>query len=218
MISTSLNFPATPYPTAGVLTALTRTDTGASVLSDGSLTGIGAAWTLTIAEPAPSLTYNYTVLFTFGSSGTAPASGTIVGTSTEGVIPTLTYDVVLDPSNPNPFNAPLVVPQSATPQIAWALTDVNLDPISLIGSHVEFVVWSSPENTLFEADSGTIGGIVISGTGSNVITLSLLTFDTAMILPDGANYTLWLNAPSQTVVIAQGAFSITPTQLLALVS
>lgn len=80
MISTPLNFPATPYPLSAVVTSCVRTDTMAPVAA--TITGSGASWVLQITEPAPNLTYQYLVTFSFSGGVQGIAQGTVSGTVT----------------------------------------------------------------------------------------------------------------------------------------
>lgn len=80
----TINYPATPigYPTAVTILSVIRTDTGASVAATiAAVGGVDGAWLLTITEPLPGLTYQYSLLAIFvGSTGVT--NGFVTGQTT----------------------------------------------------------------------------------------------------------------------------------------
>lgn len=79
MATATLTFPS-PFPTSVTLTALTRTDTGATV--SGSVTPNGnGVYTISVTEPAAGLVYAFSLSVTWADGSTAFPSGTIQGTA-----------------------------------------------------------------------------------------------------------------------------------------
>lgn len=70
MATATLTFPS-PGPTSLVVTQVVRTDTGAIVTAATAQVS-ALAWTLTITESVPNLTYLYTLLGTWADGSTAP--------------------------------------------------------------------------------------------------------------------------------------------------
>lgn len=71
-VTLTLTWQAAPYPTAVVLTALSRTDTGAAVdFGSGAFTAdpdVTGRWSVQWAAPAPGLSYAYTAVATIGGA------------------------------------------------------------------------------------------------------------------------------------------------------
>lgn len=193
-----------------ILTSVTRSDNGNPpsgislpyVLAEGSPTGSPPVWPWTgsFTDNSPPPFYN--------------ALGTINGLETGPLVIPGVGSPVPTPT-PVPTFTPVSVAQSSTPTWQFPYVDSDGNAISLTGKTVRFVAWYSVDGgatkvDLFTHDNASVGGITITGAGSNLVNVALTASDTGTLLANGANYNL-VDA-TDGVVISFGPYSIIPAQ------
>lgn len=92
-----------------------------------------------------------------------------------------------------------------SPALTWTVVDANNAPIDLSSATLSFKVYDRSHTTLFS--KSTSSGITVSGSSSNLVTVTYNSTDTAMA---GAyRYSLWRTDGSD-IVYASGDFIIQP--------
>ena len=95
----------------------------------------------------------------------------------------------------------------------WNWTDQQGNPISLAGKTIKFRAWidsGDAQTGELQHDNGTTGGITVSGTNNNVVTLTPTSGDLASARV--YRYILWDD--TTPAAISAGAVDIVPTRLV----
>jgi len=103
-----------------------------------------------------------------------------------------------------------VYQQASGGDLIWTITDANGDAVDLSGSTLRLLVKKYDDSVLFTLGTGG-SGITVGGDEDNEVTCSYSTANTATAAT--YKYELWQldGGASGDVVLAEGAFVITPT-------